>query len=158
MNTEPQKDQGAPRRDFLQLAIGWCATVLAVGAAGAGAARFMIPNILYEPDQRCKLLKPDDYEEGATFIPEPRLFLIRKGNSFRAVSAICTHLGCTVLRNGGGDGFHCPCHGSQFNESAVVTSGPAPKPLPWFLVELSRDGRIVVNAGRTVVPDKYLVV
>ena len=156
MNTNPNND--APRRDFLQLVLGWCTTLFALGAAGFGAARFMIPNVLYEPDQRSKLLKPEDYEEGATFIPEPRLFLVRKGNTFRAVSAICTHLGCTVLRNTTGNGFHCPCHGSLFNDNALVTSGPAPKPLPWYLVELSRDGRLVVDSGRVVAPDKYLVV
>lgn len=154
----PTPTNGAPRRDFLQLVLGWCATLFAFGAAGAGAARFMLPNVLYEPDRRSKLQKPEAYEEGATFIPEPRLFVVRKGNSFRAVSGICTHLGCTVLRNTGDSGFHCPCHGSIFNENAVVTSGPAPKPLPWFLVELSRDGRLVVDAGRVVAPDKYLVV
>ena len=75
------------------------------------------------------------------------MYLIRKGNSFRAVSAICTHLGCTVNRNANGVGFHCPCHGSQFNDNGVVTGGPAPKPLPWFLVSLSRDGRLVIDTA-----------
>ncbi|TAN36706.1 MAG: ubiquinol-cytochrome c reductase iron-sulfur subunit [Verrucomicrobia bacterium] len=146
------------RRDFFQLVLGWGAALFAFCASLAGAARFMIPNVLYEPNQRCKLLKPEEYEEGATFIAESRLFLVRKGNTFRAVSGVCTHLGCTVLRNSKGNGFHCPCHGSQFNENAVVTGGPAPRPLPWYLVELSRDGRLVVNAAHVVAADKYLVV
>jgi len=154
----PTSDENPNRRDFFQLVLGWCAALFALGAALAGVARFMIPNVLYEPNRRCKLLKPEEYEEGATFIADSRLFLVRKGNSFRAVSAVCTHLGCTVLRNNKGNGFHCPCHGSQFNENAVVTGGPAPRPLPWYLVELSRDGRLVVDGAQVVAADKYLVV
>jgi Rieske Fe-S protein len=146
------------RRDFFQLVFGWCVALFALGASAAAAARYMIPNVLYEPDQRYKALKPEDYPEGATFLPDLRVYLIRRGNSFRAVSAICTHLGCTVNRNADGSGFHCPCHGSRFNENAAVTGGPAPKPLPWFLVTLSRDGRVVIDASQLVQPDKYLVV
>ncbi len=153
-----QKTNGLSRRDFFQLTFGWCAALFAFGASVAAAGRYFVPNVLYEPDQRYKALKPDDYPEGATFLPDLRLYLIRKGNSFRAVSAICTHLGCTVNRNADGVGFHCPCHGSQFNENAVVTGGPAPRPLPWFLVSLSRDGRLVIDASQQVGPDKYLVV
>ena len=151
-------DNETNRRDFFSLMLGWGAAAFAFCASLTGMSRYMIPNVLYEADQRFKLLKPDDYDEGATFIPEPRVFLVRKGNSFRAVSAVCTHLGCTVNRNNKGAGFHCPCHGSQFNEDAVVTGGPAPKPLPWFLVVMARDGRLVVDASQKVQPDKYLVV
>lgn len=146
------------RRDFFQLAFGWCVALFALGASAAAAARYMIPNVLYEPDRRYKALKPEDYPEGATFFPDLRVYLIHKGNNFRAVSAVCTHLGCTVNRNAEGNGFHCPCHGSQFSENGVVTGGPAPKALPWFLVALSRDGRIVIDASQQVKADKYLVV
>jgi menaquinol-cytochrome c reductase iron-sulfur subunit len=156
MNEQPNHKLN--RRDFLELTLGWCAALFAFVASAAAAARFMIPNVLYEADLRYKALKPEEYPEGATFLPELRVFLIRKGNSFRAVSAVCTHLGCTVNRNADGSGFHCPCHGSQFNENAVVTGGPAPKPLPWFLVALSRDGRIMIDASQPVAPDKYLVI
>lgn len=146
------------RRDFVQLAFGWCAALFALGASGLAAARYIVPDVLYEPDQRYRGLKPDDYIEGATFLSDVRVFLIRKGNSFRAVSAVCTHLGCTVNQNPDGTGFHCPCHGSQFSPNADVTSGPAPKALPWFEVTLSRDGRVVIDASQQVKADKYLVV
>ena len=48
-----------------------------------------------------------------------------------AYSAICTHLGCTVLAklNNQGD-IVCPCHGSQFDPAngASVVRGPANRP------------------------------
>jgi cytochrome b6-f complex iron-sulfur subunit len=146
------------RRGFLQLAFGWCAALLALGASAAAAGRFMIPNVLYEADTRFKALKPEDYPDGATFLPESRLFIMRKGNSFRAVSAICTHLGCTVNLGPDGNSFACPCHGSHFNTQGQVTSGPAPRPLEWFLVSLTRDGRLLIDTTQPVTPDKYLVV
>jgi Rieske Fe-S protein len=71
------------------------------------------------------------------------------------MSAICTHLGCTVNR--ATKGFHCPCHGSVFNGDGAVESGPAPKPLAWFLVTLSKDNRLLVDKGEPVHPDKYLI-
>ena len=144
------------RRTFLTLVLGWSSAVFALGASLAAAGRFLVPNVLYEPDRRFKALRPEDYPEGATFMPNLRVFLFRKGNSFRAASAVCTHLGCTV--NLAGNGFHCPCHGSVFDQSGVVLSGPAPSPLAWFELTLSRDGRLVIDTSQPVKSDKYLVV
>jgi cytochrome b6-f complex iron-sulfur subunit len=154
MNQPP--NDNLKRRTFLTLLLGWCSALLALGASLAAAGRFLIPNVLYEPNRRFKALKPDDYAEGPTFLPNLRIFLFRKGNSFRAASAVCTHLGCTV--NLAGNGFHCPCHGTVFDPSGAVTSGPAPAPLAWFRLTLSRDGRLVIDASQQVQPDKYLVV
>jgi cytochrome b6-f complex iron-sulfur subunit len=145
-----------PRRDFFSLALGWCSALVALGASLAAAGRFLVPNVLYEPDSRFKALKPEDYPEGPTFLPNLRVFLFRKGNSFRAASAVCTHLGCTV--NLAGNGFHCPCHGSVFDKSGAVVSGPAPSALTWFDLTLSRDGHVVINTSLAVTAEKYLVV
>ncbi len=153
--SEQSKDK-VKRRDFLQLTLGWCSALFAFGASAAAAARFMIPNVLYEPDRRYKAQKADEYADGVTFFPDLRVFLLRKGNTFRAVSAVCTHLGCTVNRTA--KGFHCPCHGSVFDETGSVIGGPAPQPLTWYSVTLSRDGRLVIDTTQAVAPDKYLVV
>lgn len=40
-----------------------------------------------------------------------------------AVSAICSHLECTVLP--GGPGYACPCHGSTFQADGKFVQGPA---------------------------------
>lgn len=45
-----------------------------------------------------------------------------------ALSAICTHQGCTVTVDGGE--LVCPCHGSVFDLSGANVSGPALTPLP----------------------------
>lgn len=41
------------------------------------------------------------------------------------VIGICTHLGCIpIAHEGNYDGFFCPCHGSQYDSSAVSVRGP----------------------------------
>jgi Rieske Fe-S protein len=45
-----------------------------------------------------------------------------------AVSAVCTHQGCTV--NAGTGKLSCPCHGSVFGLDGAVQNGPASTPLP----------------------------
>lgn len=155
MTPTPPQDK-LHRRTFLALGLGWCSAAFALLASVAAAGRFLVPNVLYEPDRRFKALKPEDYSEGPTFMPNLRVFLFRKGNSFRAASAVCTHLGCTV--NLTGKGFHCPCHGSVFDKGGAVVSGPAPNSLAWFQLTLSRDGHLVIDTAQMVKSDKYLVV
>ena len=46
-----------------------------------------------------------------------------------AVSATCTHLGCTVRWNGAERSWDCPCHGSRFDIDGSVLTGPAVEPL-----------------------------
>ncbi len=155
MNNAPVDEQ-VSRRGFFQLTLGWVAGLIAVGASATAAVRFLVPNVLFEPSQQFRAAKPEDYPDGSiTFLEDERVFLIRKGNTFRCLSAICTHLGCTVNR--AEHGFHCPCHGSVFDDQGAVKGGPAPRPLDWFLVALSKDGRLLVDKSVRVGADKYLV-
>ncbi|MGN7618491.1 MAG: ubiquinol-cytochrome c reductase iron-sulfur subunit [Ehrlichia sp.] len=44
---------------------------------------------------------------------------------------ICTHLGCVPVEvSDGKQGWYCPCHGSKYDTSGRIVSGPAPLNLP----------------------------
>ena len=42
--------------------------------------------------------------------------------------------------------------------TGAVVSGPAPAPLSWFKLALSRDGHLVIDTSQPIKADKYLVV
>lgn len=157
--SSPAKRRGVHRRDFALLVFGWVGTLGAMIGASAAALRGLVPNLLDEPNLRYRAAKPTDYLDGTdTFLDEIRVFVQRKGNGYRAMSAVCTHLGCTVNPDEkAGSGFRCPCHGSVFDDDGRVLEGPAPAPLPCYAVSMARDGRLVVDRDRTVSADRYLM-
>jgi cytochrome b6-f complex iron-sulfur subunit len=169
----PGRKGGWSRRKLLgRLGIG--ATLLALGGQAYAFMRSLVPNVLYEQPQRYKIGPPDQFGEGAQFIEEKRIFIFRNRNTFHAVSAACTHLGCTVKMqrlnkpqkvNVGGREieevaeFLCPCHGSKYYGDGTNYSGPAPRPLDHFKMEVSPDdGQLIVDAAETVEQDFRLTI
>jgi Rieske Fe-S protein len=57
------------------------------------------------------------------------VYVDREGDAVRALSATCSHLGCTVRWDGAGGQFRCPCHGGTYDRSGAVIAGPPPRPL-----------------------------
>jgi cytochrome b6-f complex iron-sulfur subunit len=136
-------------------------TIFAVGCVGLGAAtvgfvgatiRFLVPNVLYEPSRRFVIGDPSDFPPGSvTFLPERRLFVFNGADGLFCISSICTHLGCNVRHVG--SGFECPCHGSRYDDSGRVISGPAPKALAWYALTLSPREQLVVDLDHAVGPE-----
>jgi len=79
---------------------------------------------------------------------------VREENRVAAISTTCTHLGCIVGLSE--TGFACPCHGSRFDQDGNVTGGPAPKPLPWFQVNVAPNGELEVDKGTEVPSGTWL--
>ena len=152
------------------------AAVAALGALVAGwpLLRSLVPNVLYEPPTRFRIGRPDNFQEGVTFLEEHKLFLFRESSNFHAISGVCTHLGCTVKFSSFpmprdetvrqftfhslGE-FLCPCHGSKFRGEGTNFAGPAPRPLKCFYLDFSpATGELVVDVSTEVPRDFRLVV
>ncbi len=141
------------RRKFLEF-LGKGSVFAAFLAQIAAAGRSLLPNVLYEPSKRFKIKRPDQYAQGVTFDADRRLFVIRNQDNFHVISAVCTHLGCTVQWRGQADEFACPCHGSLYNSQGKVVGGPAPRSLAWYDVVQAPDGRLEVDSD-AVVPQGF---
>lgn len=64
--------------------------------------------------------------------PLGTLLVVRTAQgAFSVVTALCTHEACTITGLDGST-FVCPCHGSEFNTSGQVLSGPAGTSLRQF--------------------------
>jgi cytochrome b6-f complex iron-sulfur subunit len=121
-----------------------------MGAALAGVVRLPKPAVQPGPLRVFKLGDPSQYAVGsATRIEAGNFLLFREEQGFRAISSVCTHLGCIVAHIEG-EGFACPCHGSRFAPDGSVVGGPAPAALPWLEIALSPDGQLQVNAETQV--------
>lgn len=133
------------RRDFLN---GLATVSLAVAGIGAAAVTigYLSPNVLFEPPTSFRIGIPESYAENSvTYFPEQQVFVVRAAEGFRALSAICTHLGCITQWNPSLDLIACPCHGSQFKTDGSVEHGPAPRPLPHYAIRLTPDGNLLVD-------------
>ena len=137
------------RRRFLFMTGVTAAGAGLCGGLGATAA-FVWPAVTYDAPRRYSIGPPESLPlERASFLPDRRIYVLNTADGFAAVSAVCTHLGCTV-RHVEGAGFVCPCHGSRFDVRGRVLDGPAPRPLSWYGVSLSRRGELVVDERRLV--------
>jgi cytochrome b6-f complex iron-sulfur subunit len=159
-----KKTSGDRREFFVKLGIG--GGIAALAAQAVASLRSLVPNVSYDAPTTVKVGMPHDFPDGMKFLPDQRLFVFRDGATFHAVSAVCTHLGCTVRAEALSqpetktvDGkplklthrFLCPCHGSRYNGDGTNVSGPAPKPLAWYHLSVApEDGQLVVDLARSV--------
>jgi len=59
-------------------------------------------------------------------------------DAFAALTAVCTHQGCTISGYGN-QIYTCPCHGSQFNTDGQVRRGPAASALRKFQTQFANN-------------------
>lgn len=152
-NSAALQGSSVDRRAFC---IGSLAAGLALATSGCGGGGTPAPVSGPAPtppitttDTKAGLLAtPDgttrDYRNQGSF------FLVKDASGIYAITAICTHLGCTVGVPVGGR-FLCPCHGSQYDLSGANLVGPAVLPLAHLEVsEATPGGFLVVNPARPV--------
>jgi cytochrome b6-f complex iron-sulfur subunit len=74
----------------------------------------------------------------------PAMLIHHEDGRWIALTAVCTHLGCTVQYEPQADRIHCACHGGVYNPyTGANVSGPPPKPLTLFKVTVNDTGVVV---------------
>jgi menaquinol-cytochrome c reductase iron-sulfur subunit len=144
------------RRDFLGIATGTIAGLIAAGVAIPAVAYIVGPALRKNETEEWILLGSTSKVEIGT----PTLFkakverqtgwilnvtelsvyvLTEDGRRYVAMSNTCTHLGCRVRWIADQDQFFCPCHNAAFDKEGLVVSGPPPSPLDRYEVKVEDD-------------------
>ena len=80
------------------------------------------------------------------FGSSPGLLLRTPTGDVRAFSAVCTHLNCTVQYRPDLEHIWCACHDGHYDINGKNISGPPPRPLEQYEVNVRGDD-IIVSKG-----------
>lgn len=148
LQTKPPEEPSHPaRRHFMQVLLG--------GGLLASAASFLYPVFRY-------IIPPPSTDRGAgtvaaakvnelkpnsakifRFGSRPGLLIRTADGQYKAMSATCTHLSCTVQYREDLKQVWCACHNGMYDLSGRNISGPPPRPLESFEVHTSGDDIVV---------------
>ena len=145
---------GIKSRSFLDamLGFGFVSTVLAVvypiwrylnpPASGEAATTSVVAG------------KVNDFKPNSgvviKFGAKPAIVVRTPEGEFRAFSAVCTHLDCTVQYKSDTHQLWCACHNGMYDLGGNNVSGPPPRPLEPFAVNLRGEpGQEEVVVSRT---------
>ncbi len=79
------------------------------------------------------------------FGSEPAILIRTSEGAYRAFTAVCTHLGCTVQYRSDLHEIWCPCHNGTYNLEGRNISGPPPRPLAQYQVHIQGNDIVVVR-------------
>lgn len=102
-------------------------TEAAVNEVGAGKVGDLKPN-------SAKIVK---------FGTKPVILIRTTETEWKAFSAVCTHLNCTVQFKPEGSQIWCACHNGVYDLTGKVVSGPPPRPLDEFIVHVRGEDIVV---------------
>ena len=151
MINKQDKNKAFTRREFLGAGLA-VSMVALVGQAGVALLNFFKPRI--EPGAFGGIVvagQVDEFEPGSvSHVRGGRCYISRlEDGGFLALWHRCTHLGCTVPWREGEGQFNCPCHSSLFDTVGDLISGPAPRPMDLFPIEII-DDEVLINTGNPI--------
>jgi cytochrome b6-f complex iron-sulfur subunit len=82
------------------------------------------------------------------FGSKPALLVMTGDGQYRAMSAICTHLNCTVQYRADVQHVWCACHNGHYDLNGRNISGPPPRPLELYDVNVHGQEIFVSRRGR----------
>jgi Rieske Fe-S protein len=139
------------RRSFLDLLIKISGTAIG-GFVLYPVARYLIPPPSPEAaTRRVVAARKDELAPGSfktfPFGGQPGLLVRMEDGSYRAYTAVCTHLGCTVQYKSANKLIWCACHNGAYDLEGRNVSGPPPRPLEVYVVH-ENGAEIVVEKAQ----------
>ena len=151
MDHHPGSDPEPGRRRLIETLLG--------GGLLASAASFLYPVLRYVVPPAVVDLGGDEVVAAKIgelrpnsskifrFGSHPGLLVLTAEGEYRAMSATCTHLSCTVQYRNDLHQVWCACHNGMYDLHGRNISGPPPRPLEGFEVQV-RGEEIFVRRRR----------
>ncbi|HUK39986.1 MAG TPA: Rieske (2Fe-2S) protein [Candidatus Acidoferrales bacterium] len=144
--------ENGSRRNFLNWFLGTAAGAFAISVLYP-ISRYLIPPQVEESSARTVTLaiKPQDVKPNSgqifRFGSQPAILIDTPAGQLKAFSATCTHLGCIVQYRPDLTQIWCACHNGHFDLNGRNVSGPPPKPLEEYAVNVRGDQIVVSKKG-----------
>ena len=81
------------------------------------------------------------------FGTRPGILINTPQGDLKAFSAVCTHLNCTVQYEEDASVIWCACHNGKYDLSGQVISGPPPRPLETYQVNVRGEDVVVSKSS-----------
>jgi Rieske Fe-S protein len=142
-------DGDVTRRSFVDWMLGTSVGAFLI-AVLYPVARYLVPPTVGESTAASVTLsiKADDVKPNTgqifKFGNRPAILVRTSAGDLKALSAVCTHLNCTVQYRPDLNHIWCACHNGHFDLNGQNISGPPPRPLDAFVVNI-RGNQVVVS-------------
>jgi Rieske Fe-S protein len=140
------------RRSFLNILIGG-GVFLWLGSVLYPVTKYLIPpksagaDVSSVEAAGLNELTPNSYKM-FRFGTKPGILIRQRDGNFKALSARCTHLDCTVQYKEDTGQIWCACHNGIYDLEGRNVSGPPPRPLERYEVVI-KDEKVFVRRGES---------
>lgn len=144
----PILEKKTSRRNFIDIILGtalvtWLMTVI------CPIIKFLVPpedTVVYVNSIEAGTISefPPSSSKIIRFGRKPVIDMRQKNGEFSALGATCTHLDWTVQFKSDTEQIWCACHNGLFDTKGKNISGPPPKPLSSYHVNL-KDDKVIIS-------------
>jgi Rieske Fe-S protein len=144
------QDSAQTSRRWINLLLG-SGVVASVVAFLYPAIEYILPPPVAESTSRFVVAaKADELRNNSgkvfKFGSKPALLVRTVAGEYRAFSAVCTHLNCTVQYRSDLREIWCACHNGLYDLEGRNVSGPPPRPLEKYEVHVQSEDVVVTRS------------
>ncbi len=145
----PHVEKVEPGRRWVSILLG-TGVVASIASFIYPAIRYIIPPPVAESTSRSTVAaKVGELKRNAgkvfKFGSKPALLVYTRDGEYKAYSAVCTHLNCTVQYREDLREIWCACHNGLYDLEGRNVSGPPPRPLDTFEVHVQGEDVVVTR-------------